>query len=454
MNIAHQYRQKNISAEKAAGLIKSGDWVDYGHMLSSPVFMDQALSKRVGEIQDVKIRCSGFPNFSAVVMADPKQESFTYNTAFLTLADRALNTDGTVKHIPGLYHEIPGFSTQHHHTDACIIRTGPMDEKGFFNYGICNDCQSEMIPNAKMLIVEVNESIPTCLGGLHESVHISDVDFIVESDNEPLLDLPSVEPSENDKMIAEHVIREIRDGACLQLGIGGMPNALGKLIAQTDLKNLGVHTEMMVDAYVDLYESGRITNKKKYLDKGKMTYTFAIGSKRLYDFLDNNPICASYPVSYTNDPYKISLNDNAVSINGCLEVDLFGQVSSESSGFRQISGTGGQFDFHFGAYHSEGGKSFVCMNSTRTDNEGNIYSNIRPFLEPGTIVTLQRTVIHNVVTEYGIAMLKGKSVWERAEALIDIAHPDFRDGLINDAEEMRIFTNRNKAVLESLHLMA
>jgi len=444
MNLLHQYQQKKVSAEHAASLIKSGDWVDYGHMLCSPIFMDKALSKRVGKVSDVKIRCSGFPALSAVVSADPEQKSFIYNTYFMFKGDRVLNKGGAIGHIPSLYHEIPGFSTHHHHTDVCIIRTTPMDSKGFFNYGICNDCQSEMIPNAKMLIVEVNETLPRCLGGIHESVHISEVDYIVESDHEPLLTLPPSQPSDNDRKIAGHIIEVLRDGACLQLGIGGMPDALGKLICESDLKDLGVHTEMMTSAYLDLYEAGKITNRNKTLDKGKMVYTFVAGDKRLYEFLDNNPICASYPVNYTNDPCKIAANDQAVSINGCIEVDLFGQVSSESSGIRQISGTGGQFDFHFGSYQSKGGKSFVCMNATRTDKDGKVYSNIRPILEPGTIVTLPRTVTHNVVTEYGIAMLKGKSVRQRAEALIEIAHPDFRDSLIREAETMKIFIKRNR----------
>jgi acyl-CoA hydrolase len=443
MTYLKEYKQKLVTAEAAAAVVESGHWVDYGHMQASPIFLDKALGKRVGEVSGVNIRCSGFPNFSSVVMADPEQKSFTYNSAFFTLADRALNTHGNISHIPALYHEIPGFSTRHHHTDVCIVRCAPMDKNGYFNYGICNDCQSEMVPNAKILIVEVNETMPRCLGGLHESVHISKVDFIVESDNEPILAMPSTEPTEIDRTIAGHIIRELRDGDCIQLGIGGMPNALGKLIAETDLTDLGVHTEMMVDAYLDLFMAGKITNSNKNLDKGKMVYTFAIGSRELYDFLDNNPVCASYPVSYTNDPKRIAVNPQAVSINGCIEVDLFGQVSSESSGTRQISGTGGQFDFHFGSYHSNCGRAYVCMNSTRMDKEGKLHSNIRPFFEPGTIVTLPRTVTHNVVTEYGIAMLKGKSAWERAEALIAIAHPDFRDELWEQAETMMILTKRN-----------
>jgi acyl-CoA hydrolase len=301
-----------------------------------------------------------------------------------------------------------------------------------------------MIPNAKTIIVEVNETMPRCLGGLHESIHISDVDYIVESDHEPIPTLPSAEPTETDRRIAGHIIRELRDGDCIQLGIGGMPNALGRLIAETGIRNLGVHTEMMVDAYLDLYDAGKITNMNKAFDKGKMVYTFAIGSQKLYDFLHNNPVFASYPVDYTNDPRRIAQNDQSVSINGCIEVDLFGQVSSESHGFRQISGTGGQFDFHFGAYHSRDGRSYVCMKSTRTDKEGNLQSTIRPFLNPGTIVTLPRTVVHNVVTENGIAMLKGKSMWERAEALIAIAHPDFREGLTRQARDMKLLTKQNR----------
>jgi acyl-CoA hydrolase len=248
-----------------------------------------------------------------------------------------------------------------------------------------------------------------------------------------------------DEAIASLIVSQIEDGSCLQLGIGGMPNAVGKLIARSDVRDLGVHTEMLADAYLDMYEAGRITNARKALDQGKMTYTFALGSRRLYDFLHDNPACASYPVDYTNRLVHISANDKVVSINNALEVDLYGQVSSESSGFRHITGTGGQFDFAYGAYHSQGGKSFICLSSTVADAKGTVRSRIRPFFSPGTVVTLPRTITHHVVTEYGIACLKGKSTWERAEALIEIAHPDFRDELVREAEKMRVWSPANRA---------
>jgi len=223
-----------------------------------------------------------------------------------------------------------------------------------------------------------------------------------------------------------------------------MPNAIGAMIAQSDLKDLGVHTEMLVDSFVDMYEAGRITCRRKQIDKGKMVYTFAMGTQKLYDFLDENPMAISYPVSYTNNPYVIAQNDNMVCINNAVQVDLFGQVASEASGPRHISGTGGQLDFIFGSYKSKGGKGFICLSSTIKDDNGNLVSRIVPTLEPGTIVTVPRTINYYVVTEYGIAMMKGKSTWERAEALINIAHPDFRDELIKEADKMKIWVKTNK----------
>jgi acyl-CoA hydrolase len=315
-----------------------------------------------------------------------------------------------------------------------------MDSFGFFNFGIANSFQKAIIENADKVIVEVNRKMPRCLGGDSESVHISEVDFIVESDDKDLLALPDAPISDTDQAIAHQIMGQIEDGSCIQLGIGGLPNAVGKMIAQSDLKNLGVHTEMLADAYLDMFEMGKITNTEKVLDRGKMVYTFALGSSRLYEFLDNNPDCASYPVDYTNTLAHISVNPKVVSINNALEVDLYGQVSSESSGFRHITGTGGQFDFAYGAYHSRGGKSFICLSSTGKDRHGNIFSRIKPVFDPGTIVTLPRTITHYVVTEYGMVCLKGKSTWERAEALISIAHPAFRSELVNQAERMRIWS--------------
>ena len=237
---------------------------------------------------------------------------------------------------------------------------------------------------------------------------------------------------------------EIEDGATLQLGIGGLPNTIGRLIAESDLKDLGIHTEMLVDSCVDLYEAGRVTGRLKSVDRFKMTYTFALGTKKLYDFMHMNPTCASYPVNYVNDPRIIAFNPKVVAINNALEIDLFSQVCSESAGTRQISGTGGQLDFIFGAFQSKGGKGIISLSSTYTEAGGTVRSRIVPWLRPGSIVTVPRSIVQYVATEYGIVQLKGCSTWERAEKLIGIAHPDFRDGLIKQADEMKIWVRTNR----------
>ena len=230
----------------------------------------------------------------------------------------------------------------------------------------------------------------------------------------------------------------------MQLGIGSMPNTVGTLISQSDLKDLGVHTEMLVDSFVDMYEAGKITGSRKSIDKGKMVYTFAMGTDKLYQFLDHNPVCASYPVHYCNDPYIIAQNDNVVAINNALEVDLYGQVASEASNGRQISGTGGQLDYIYGAYHSKGGKPIIALSSTGNKSDGTSASRITPALSPGTIVTVPRSIAAYIITEYGAFNMKGKSTWERAEGLIKIAHPDFRDELIKAADKAKIWLRSNR----------
>lgn len=279
---------------------------------------------------------------------------------------------------------------------------------------------------------------------MDEGIHVSHVDMIVEGPNTPLVQLPEIPASDADCAIANHVMGLIEDGSTIQLGIGGLPNIVGAMIAKSDLKDIGVHTEMLADSYVDMYEAGRITGRRKGIDRGKMVYTFALGSKKLYDFLDNNPVASIFPVSYTNDPCVIGRNPKVVAINNAIEVDLFSQVASEAAGPRQISGTGGQLDFIFGAYRSEGGKGLICINSTYKKKDGTIGSRIVPTLSPGTIVTCPRSVVHYVVTEFGYVQLKAKSAWERAEALISISHPDFRDSLIKDAEAMGIWRRSNR----------
>jgi acyl-CoA hydrolase len=319
-----------------------------------------------------------------------------------------------------------------------------MDKNGYFNYGLCNSVTGAVLDKTKKIIVEVNKNVPYCYGGNKESIHVSKVDYIVEGKNPPLMEVKSVAPKEVDRRIAEHIMKEIEDGSCIQLGIGGLPNLIGQMIAESDLKDLGIHTEMMCDSVVDLYNAGKVTGRLKSADKGKIVYTFAMGTKKLYDFLDHNPTCSSYPVSITNDPRIISFNSKVIAINNAIEVDLYGQVCSESSGIHQKTGTGGQLDFIFGAFQSQGGKGIISLSSTYTDKEGKLHSRIVPTVEPGSIVTVPRSIVQYVTTEYGMIQLKGKSTWERAEALISIAHPDFREELIKQAQRMKIWIMNGK----------
>ena len=440
-----QYSKKLVSAEHAAGVVKSGDWVDYGHFACAPTYLEPALAKRAAELSDVKIRACTYPGISAAAQSDHTREHFHYNNWHFSGGDRALHDKGLCNYIPLLYHEGPSYYNDHIDTDVFIVKVAPMNRSGYFNFGPSNSFSKAIANRAKKVIVEVNSAVPYVYGGFNESIHISEVDYIVESDNKPLISLPAPPISESDNKIAALIMDKIEDGAVIQLGIGAMPNAVGMMIAQSDLKDLGVHTEMLVDSFVDMYLSGQVTNKKKQLNTGKMVFTFGLGSQKLYDFMDHNPCCATYSVDYTNNPARIAANDKMVAINNAVEVDLYGQVCSESSGIRQISGTGGQFDFTFGAHHSKGGKAFICLTSTQTDKKtGATKSRIRPTLSPGSIVTVPRTIVSYVVTEFGMANLKGRSTWERAEMLINIAHPDHREELIAEAEKMGIWRSNNK----------
>ncbi len=442
--IMKKYFQKLSTPEHVAQMINSGDRIFFSEFALRPESLDEALANRAHELQDVMVEGVCITKIPKFIEADPKREHFIYNDWHFSGVSRKLYQEGLCSYIPFTYHQGPRVVRKYKDYDYVFVSARPMDDQGYFNFGMCNSLTSAAITKAKNVVVEINKNMPHCLGGNQESVHISRVDYIVEGKNPPILEIKPANPSETEVEIARHIMKEIEDGACLQLGIGGLPNVIGSMIAESDLKDLGVHTEMLVDSMVDLYNEGKITGNQKTIDRFKMVYTFAMGTKKLYEFLHNNPACASYPVNYTNDPRIIGVNTKVVAINNAVEIDLFSQVCSESAGTAQISGTGGQFDFIFGAFYSRRGKGIIGISSTFTDKAGNVHSRIVPTLRPGSIVTVPRSIVQYVATEYGIVQLKGKSTWERCEALISIAHPKFRDELIRQAHEMKIWFERNR----------
>jgi Acetyl-CoA hydrolase len=437
-----EYKSKLITADEAAKLVKSGDWIEYGFGINCARDFDEALAKRT-DLEDVKIRCDigAYQHFTAE--ADPDQEHFTWMSWHVSGHDKKF-IGKNLYYIPMKFHENPMMTRKDCVPDnVAVIQVTSMDKHGYFNFGGSAVNGWAAMEKAQIRILEVNQNMPRCLGGNQECVHISQVDYVIESKNGPIATIGANPPSVVEAKIAEYIIERLYNGNCLQLGIGGTPNAVGSMVAASDLKDLGVHTEMYVDAYLLMAKAGKITGAKKKLDKYKQVYSFAMGSQELYEYMDDNPGLASYSVDYTNNPFVVAQLDDFVSINAAIEMDLFGQVCAETVGTRHISGTGGQLDFVEGAYKSKGGQSFICLPST-IDIKGKVESRIKPILTPGAIVTDPRTATHMIVTEYGIANLKGKSTWERAEALIAIAHPDFRDELIEEAQKMNIWRRSNR----------
>ncbi|MGE5372653.1 MAG: acetyl-CoA hydrolase/transferase C-terminal domain-containing protein [Solirubrobacterales bacterium] len=447
-----EYKRKLVSADEAAKLVKSNAIVEYGQFATKPVDFDRALGARAGQpdLKNVTVRATGsvLP-VPEVVKNDPQQASFRYGSWYCTALDRKMSDYGLCVHYPFNYHEANGIGYNEDYSarwpEVWCAQVTPMDKHGFFNFGIGASHNRAMALSCKVAIVEVNTCMPRCLGGYEEGVHISEIDYIIEGTNTPVFSTPAApDPTPEERKIAELIVDEIHNGSCIQLGIGALPNTIGLMLAESDLHDLGVQSEMFCDAFVALYEAGKITNAAKGVDRFKTTYAFCLGTQDTYDFLDDNPLTAACPVVYTNDPARVRLNDNFMSINNILEIDLLSQICSESKGLRQISGTGGQLDFVIGAFESKGGKSFLAFSSTFKDKDGQMHSRIRPLLTPGAAVTVPRTMVNWVVTEYGKVNMKSLSIWERADALINIAHPDFRDELIKEGEKMKIWRPTNK----------
>ena len=428
---------QTISGEQAASFVKSGMWLDYGVALCQPDVFDKAVAARKEELENVKIRSCLSMRPRAVVEEDPEGRHFFLFSWHFSGYDRKRHDAGLCNYMPLNLGEVPDYYRRFlDPVDIVVLKTCPLDENGFFNFSAANAWHRAVIERARMVIVEVSQGLPYVYGD-QNGVHLSEVDFIVEGDNEPAPELPNPPPNAVDRAVARRITAEIEDGACLQIGIGGMPNAVCALLRESGVRDLGVHTEMLTDGIAELYKTGCITGSRKTLDRGKIIYTFALGSSDLYAAADRNTDFHCCPVEYTNSPHIILQNDQVISINNTTQIDLQGQAASESDGHRHISGTGGQLQFVRGAYASKGGKSFICLASTY-DRRGESRSRIVLNLTQGNIVTTPRSDVMYVVTEYGLVNLKGKSVAERAIALISIAHPDFREQLECQAYEHRL----------------
>lgn len=446
MDYQQMYQNKLTTAASAANVIQSGDWVDYGWCVNTPVAVDKEVAKRLPSLENVNFRGGILMWVPEIFQIEDPAAHMTWNSWHMGGIERKAVAQGFSFYAPIRYSELP----RYYRDLSCpsrvaIFQVSPMDEHGYFSFGPSASHLAACCERAEVIIVEVNENMPRCLGGFENGIHISKVDMVVEGDNPPIGEMGGgAAATDVDQAVAKLIVEEIPDGACLQLGIGGMPNAVGTMIAESDLKDLGVHTEMYVDAFVDIAKAGKITGAKKNIDRYRQTYAFGAGTKKMYDYLNDNPECMSAPVDYTNDIRSISALDNFISINNTVDIDLYGQVNAESAGIRNISGAGGQLDFVLGAYLSKGGKSFICCSSTFTNKQGEKVSRIRPTLANGSIVTDTRANIHYFVTEYGKVNLKGLSTWQKAEAIISVAHPDFRDELIKEAESMHIWRRSNK----------
>ena len=406
---------------------------------SSNVFINNQPAARKGEVKDVKVR-GGLvirPRIE-VVEADPEQESFSYYSWHIGDYERKLQKNGLVKFMPVMLRSLPYlYRDKHIRCDVAFVPVSKPDENGYCGLGISNYAWRTIFESARTVIFEINEHYPKLQGvdGSHR-VHLSEADYIVEGEHEPLPVRSYRAPSETDIAIAKIVVNEIPDGAVLSLGVGGVPYTVAKMLAESDKKDLGCHTGTISDAFLELYQAGKLTNAHKELDTGLSAWNLAMGSQELYDWLDAEPqLFHPGDLDYIHSVERISKFSNVISINGGVQLDLMGQENAESTGTRQLSGVGGQMDFLEGAYRSKGGKGFICINSSRVTKDGERKSNIVAAIPSGSTVSAPRTMIQHVATECGIAVLSGKSLRERAEAMAAIAHPDFREKLMKYARE-------------------
>ena len=443
MDFYQEYKNKLRTPEQAVQAVESGDWVDYGTNVCFPSLLDEALAKRKEELFDVKIRGNLCFGPIQVAEADPTREHFCYNSWHCSAYERQLADRGLCNYIPMIFRNLVPYYRHFLTVNVAMMSVTPMDRHGFFNLSCGAGIARGILQKADIVILEVNEHLPRILGGFDESIHISEINYVVEGEHPELPEFPVPEATPEDVAIANILVPHIHDGSTLQLGIGSMPNVVGSILAQSDVRDLGMHTELCGDAYYELYKAGKLTNSRKTFRPGKGVTGIVFGSHDLYDWVDSNPGVVIEPLEYVNASETIARQYNMVSINSCISVDLYGQVNAESAGLRHISGTGGQLDYLTGAAMARGGKAFICMTSTFTDRQGMRHSRIVPHFN-GEIITNPRSQSYYIVTEYGAVNLTGRTTWERAEMLISIAHPDFRDSLILAAEEQQIWRRSNK----------
>lgn len=414
------YKEHLFTPAQAVQQIKSGQRVVVAHACGEPSIILDALVSHAAQYENVEI--IHMVAMGKAAYCQPQYDkNFHHNAFFLGGSTRAAAAEGRVDFTPVYFSEIPSLLREDLRPNVTLLQCSPPDAHGYVSLGVSVDYTKPAAEASDLVIAQVNQNMPRTLGD--SFLHVTQIGCLVEADT-PVIELAPPKIGDVERAIGENVASLVRDGDTLQLGIGAIPDAV--LLFLKEKNDLGIHTEMFSDGVVELVEAGVITNKAKTLHRGQSVATFLMGTRRLYDYVNNNPAVAMYPVDYVNDPYVIGQNDNLVSINSCVQVDIMGQVVSTSAGLRQISGVGGQVDFVRGANLSKGGRAIMAMPSTT--GKGKI-SKIVPFLDQGSAVTTTRNEVNYVITEYGIAKLKGKSLRQRAEALIRIAHPDFRDEL-------------------------
>ena len=425
MDWKSDYDAKRTSPAEAMKCVKSGDRVVFAHACGEPLELVDALVARAAELEHVEINhmvAMGKGEYCKPELA----HSFFHKSLFVGASSRDAVKEGRGDYIPVFFHDIPRlFCEGYLPPDVVLIHVSPPDAHGFCSFGVSVDYTKPAAEAAQTVVAQVNPNMPRTHGD--SFIHVSEIDIIVESEQQIIeLQPPRIGPVE--EAIGKHIAGLVEDGSCLQLGIGGIPDAV--LLFLHEKNDLGIHSEMFSEGVVDLYNEGVITNRNKTINRGKMAATFLMGTRRLYDFVDDNPAVNMFPVNITNDPYLIGQNDRVVAINSAIQVDLMGQVVADTMGAVQFTGIGGQVDFVRGAARSQGGKAIIALPATA--KKGAV-SRIVAALSPGTAVTTMRADVDYIVTEHGVAHLRGMGLRERAEALIEIADPAFRDQIREEA---------------------